>query len=779
MDDTAVGQQTFRGRVEDAAFITGQGRYADDGAREGMGFAAFVRSPHAHARIRALDVSAAAATEGVIAVLTARDMAGIGSATRFGPMQGRGGKPAAAPHRPVLAGERVMHVGDAVAMVIAEDPLAAQDAAERVAVEYEELAAVTDVRAAAAPGAPQLHPDIAGNLALDWPGPVPDDGSNAAEVAHILDSAKHVARITEVHQRLVVAAMEPRGATARYDEAADRYEIRVCSQGAAAIRDQLVGIMNIASEKLRVVTEDVGGGFGMKSGSYPEYVALLVGARRTGRPVHWIAGRSESFASDTQGRDGVTEAELALDERGRFLALRVRHLQNLGAYLSSAGLVVATVNPSRCFPTVYRIPRVEFSSRAVYSNTVPTSAYRGAGRPEANYVMERLIEQAARVTGIDRATLRRRNFVPPSAMPYRSATGTVYDSGEFPRLFEAALALARYKEFPARRRAARKRGRLRGIGLSCFLEHSGGFPTESARLDFSGDTLTVGLNVGNMGQGHATIFPQIVAERLGIPAAQVRHRHGDTDMDLKGFPAVGSRSTMTAGSASVHAVEVMLEKGRRIASRVLEAAESDIAYRNGAFEIVGTDRRMGLFQLAERAAALAAAGEIAESLDTKVSADTPVTFPNGCHVAEVEIDPQTGALEVVAYSAVDDCGTMISPTLAHGQVHGGIAQGLGQALTEHALYEEGSGQLVTGSFMDYAMPRAHHMPLALVTADHPVPAKTNPLGVKGVGEAGTTASLAAIMNAIADAIPGEAGARLQMPATPQKIWQALRAARLG
>ena len=769
----------FKGRVEDAAFITGQGRYADDVAREGMGFVAFVRSPHAHARIVSLDVSAATQVKGVIAVLTARDMAGIGSATRFGPMQGRGGKPVAAPHRPVLAGERVMHVGDAVAMVIAQDPLTAQDAAERIAVDYDELAAVTDLIAAAAPGAPQLHPDIPCNLALDWPGPVPDDGSNAAEVARILDSAKHVVRITELHQRLIVAAMEPRGATARYDKAGDLYEIRVCSQGAGPIRDQLIGIMNIPKEKLRVTTEDVGGGFGMKSGSYPEYAALLAAARLTGRPVHWVAGRSESFVSGTQARDGVTEAELALDERGKFLALRVRHLQNLGAYLSTAGLVVATINPSRCFPTVYRIPRIEFSSRAIYSNTVPTSAYRGAGRPEANYVMERLIEQAARVTGIDRATLRRRNFVPPSAMPYRSATGTVYDSGEFPRLFEEALALARYKEFPARRRAARKRGLLRGIGLSCFLEHSGGFPTESARLDFSGDTLTVGLNVGNMGQGHATIFPQIVAERLGIPAAQVRHRHGDTAMDLKGFPAVGSRSTMTAGSASVHAVEVMLEKGRRIASRVLEAAESDIAYRNGAFEVVGTDRRVGLFQLAERAASLAKAGEIAESLDTKVSTDTPVTFPNGCHVAEVEIDPQTGALEVVAYSAVDDCGNMISPKLAHGQVHGGIAQGLGQALTEHALYEDGSGQLVTGSFMDYAMPRAHHMPAALVTADHPVPAKTNPLGVKGVGEAGTTASLAAIMNAIADAIPGEAGARMQMPATPQKIWQALRAARLS
>jgi carbon-monoxide dehydrogenase large subunit len=768
----------FRGRVEDQAFVTGQGRYADDVARDGLAYAAFVRSPHAHARIVSIDVEAARTAKGVVAVLTEKDMAGIGNVARFAPLQGRDGKSVAASHRPVLAGERVMHVGDPVAMIVADSALAAQDAAELVAVEYEELAAVTDVRIAAAAGAPQLYPDIAGNLALDWPGPVPDDGSNAKEIERIFASAKHVARVTEVQQRLVVAAMEPRGATAHYDAVADLYGIRVCSQGAGPLRDQLIGILNLPKEKLRVTTEDVGGGFGMKSGAYPEYVALLVAARMTGRSVHWVAGRSESFASDNQARDSVTEAELALDERGKFLALRVRHLQNIGAYLTSAGIVLATINYSRCFPVVYRIPRIAFASRSVYTNTVPTGAYRGAGRPEANYVMERLVEEAARIAGIDRATIRKRNFVPPSAMPYRTAVGTVYDSGDFPAIFEEALSLANYKDFAKRRREAKKRGRLRGIGLSCFLEHSGGYPTEGARLDFSGDTLTIGLNVGNTGQGHATIYPQIVADKLGIAAAQVIHRHGDTDMDLKGFPAVASRSTMTAGTATVRAVEAVLEKGRKIAAHVLEAAEGDIAYRNGAFEVVGTDRRITLFRLAERAAEMARAGEIAEGLDTKVAPDTPVAFPNGCHIAEVEIDPETGALAVVAYSAIDDCGNVVNHTLVEGQVHGGLAQGLGQALLEHGIYEDGSGQLVTGSFMDYAMPRAHHMPPALATADHPVPATTNPLGVKGVGEAGTTASIAAIMNAIADAIPGEAGARMQMPATPQKIWEACRAALL-
>jgi len=770
-------EHPFHGRVEDEAFITGAGRYLDDVAREGLTYAAFVRSPHAHARILSVDIEAARKAKGVIAVFTAKDMAGVGNVARFAPLQGRDGKPVAASHRPALAGERVMHVGDPVAMIVADSALAAQDAAELVAVEYEALPAVTDVRSAAASGAPQLYPDIAGNLALDWPGPVPDDGSNAREVERIFASARHVARVTEVQQRLIVAAMEPRGATARYDTADDRYSIRVCSQGAGPLRDQLIGIMNLPKEKLRVTTEDVGGGFGMKSGAYPEYVALLVAARLTGRPVHWVAGRSESFTSDNQARDGVTQAELALDERGKFLALRVRHLQNIGAYVTSAGIVLATINYSRCFPTVYRIPRIEFSARAVYTNTVPTGAYRGAGRPEANYVMERLVEEAARVTGIDRAAIRKRNFVPPSAMPYKTAIGTVYDSGDFPAIFEQALALSHYKEFSKRKREARKRGRLRGIGLSCFLEHSGGYPTEGARLDFSGDTLTIGLNVGNTGQGHATIYPQIVADMLGIPAAQVRHRHGDTDMDLKGFPSVASRSTMTAGTATVRAVETMLEKGKKIAAHVLEAAEGDIGYRAGAFEVVGTDRRITLFRLAEHAATLAKSGEIAESLDTKVAPDTPIAFPNGCHIAEIEIDPDTGALDVVAYSAVDDCGNVINHTLAEGQVHGGLAQGLGQALLEHGIYEGDSGQLVTGSFMDYAMPRAHHMPSALTTADHPVPAKTNPLGVKGVGEAGTTAAIAAIMNAIADAIPGESAARMQMPATAEKIWRACRAAK--
>jgi carbon-monoxide dehydrogenase large subunit len=764
-------------RVEDEPLVCGRGRFADDVEKQGAAHAVFVRSPHAHARILSIDVEAARTAPGVLAVLTSADMekAGVGNVARPVVFKNRDGDSAAISQRDSLARGKVRHVGEAVATVIAETQLQAQDAAELVAVEYEELPAVTDAVGAGKPDAPQLFDGIPGNLAIDWPGMIADDGANTREVERIIASAAHVIRQTLTHQRLVVASMEPRGGTASYDAANDRYALHVCTQGAGPMQETVAAIMNWPKEKLRVTTDDVGGAFGMKSGAYPEYPVLLAAAKAIGRKVHWMSSRSEAFNTDNQARDGVTTGELAMDERGKFLAIRVRHVQNLGAYATTAGITLATVNYARCFPTVYRIPKIDYASRCLYTNTVPTGAYRGAGRPEANYLVERLIDEAARLTGIDRATLRRRNLIPASAMPYRNGLGVVFDSGEFPAVLDKALKLADYDTFKTRRREAKKRGRLRGIGISCFLEHSGGYPTEGALLTFSGDTLTVGLNVGNTGQGHATIYPRIAAERLGIPVAQVRHRQGDTDMALKGFPSVASRSSMTAGSATVRAVEAMIEKGRKIAAHVLEAAEGDIDYRAGAFAVVGTDRRIGLFELAARADELKKTGEIAENLDTRIATDTPLAFPNGCHIAEIEIDPETGRLDVVAYSAVDDCGNVLDHTLVEGQVHGGVAQGLGQALFENAVYDRDSGQLVTGSFMDYAMPRAHDMPPLLRDAVHPVPATTNPLGVKGAGEAGTTSAIAAIMNAIADAIPGKATSEMDMPATPEKIWRACRA----
>jgi aerobic carbon-monoxide dehydrogenase large subunit len=768
-------------RVEDEALITGRGRYIADAPQPGMLYAAFVRSPHAAARITSVDIEAATSSPGVIAVLTAADIekAGIGSISNHPPVPGaKDGRPLAMPYRPTLAGEKVAHVGEPVVAVIAQSELAALDGAELVNVEYDSLPAVTDVRDAVKPDAPQVHKDVPGNIAIDWAGPAADPAASEKAVNDAFAEAAHVARITVVNQRLVVAAMEPRGATAWHDAAANLTTLRTCSQGAGVIRDALANFLKCEKGQIRVLTEDVGGAFGMKTGVYPEYTALIAAARVTGKPVHWMSTRSEAFSTDNQGRDGITDGELALDERGKFLALRVRHLANMGAYMTYAGARLATYNFSRCFPTVYRVPRIDASVRCVFTHSTPTGPYRGAGRPEANYLMERLVEEAARVTGIDRVALRKRNFIPRSAMPFKTDVQTTYDSGEFPAVFEKALTLADYAGFKKRKREAARRGKYRGFGISCFLEHSGGVPTEGALLEFpGGEKLVIALGVQSTGQGHATVYPRLVAEKLGILPSQVIHRHGDSLFEIKGGPAVASRSTITAGTATVRAVETMLAKAKTIAAQVLEAAESDIIYRSGLFEVVGTDRMIPLFTLAERASEMKKRGEIPETLDTKVAVDTPQTFPNGCHIAEIEIDPDTGHAELIAYCAVDDAGNVLDHTLVEGQIHGGLAQGLGQALFERAVYEDGSGQLVTGSFMDYAMPRAHHMPPVLKTEDHAVPATTNPLGVKGVGEAGTTASIAAIMNAIADAIPNGAADHMDMPATVEKIWAACRKAK--
>jgi carbon-monoxide dehydrogenase large subunit len=761
----------FQPRREDEALVTGRGRFADDVALPNQAHAVFVRSPHASARIRAVRVDAAKQAKGVVTVLTGADLeaAGIGNTSLHPPMVGRDGAKLVVPFRPSLAGDRVLHVGQPVAMVVASTLATAQDAAELVEVDYEEMPAIVDARAAMADGAPQLWPEAPRNLALDWPGPIADDGSNAREVERIIGAAVHVARVSVVNQRLVVATMEPRGATASYDAAADRYTLQACSQGAGPLRDMLLPIMKLKPEQLRVITEDVGGAFGMKTPAYPEYPALLVAAKLTGRPVHWMSTRSEAFLTDHQARDTVTEAELALDQKGKFLALRIRHIANMGAFIGSPGAHIQTNNFARCFPGMYAIPRIAIEAQCVFTNTVPTGPYRGAGRPEANYVIERVVEEAARLTGIDGVKLRQRNLIAPKAIPYKTAVGTTYDSGDFAPILAQAIALSDHAGFRARQKEARKRGRLRGLGVSCFLEHSGGIPSESAGLAFVKDrTLELAIGVQSTGQGHATLYPRLAAERLGIAADHVRYRGGDTDLGIKGFPSVASRLTMTAGSAIVKAVDMVIEKGRAAAASLLEAAEADISYRSGTFEVVGTDRRVSLFDVADRAAATG------QQLDSKATVDTPQTFPNGCHIAEVEIDPDTGIVSIVKYTAVDDCGNVLDPTLVEGQLLGGIAQGLGQVLLENAVYDSDSAQFVTGTFMDYGMPRASDMP-PVADANHVVPATTNPLGVKGVGEAGTTGSLAAIMNAIAHAIPDGRGVTLDMPATPEKVWRACRA----
>ena len=759
-------------RAEDDYLLRGKGRFVSDVPLPGQIFACFVRSPHAAADIKSIDTTAAKAAKGVVAVLTGADMLeyGHGNLSQHPPLGGRGGAKLIMPFRPALVDKHVAHIGETVALVVGETFAAAQDGAEAVVVDYEPREAVADLRAAVAPGAPQVHAEAPGNLAVDWAGFAPDPDANAKEVERIFASAKYVAKVSLVHNRLNVASMEPRGATASYDAASESFLLRVCSQGARAMRDSMAQIMKVGNDKFRVTTEEVGGAFGLKTGPYPEYIAILVAAKKIGRPVYWMSGRSEAFLSDNHARDAYSDVELALDEKGKFLALRIRHLGSMGAYIGAVGANIQTINMMRCLPGMYDIKHIDAQTECVFTNTVVTAPYRGAGRPEASYCLERVVDEAARVTGIDPVKLRRRNLISRKAMPYKTAVGTTYDSGDFAAVVDQGLALADYEGFKARKREAKKRGLLRGLGVCFVLEHSGGAPIEGLMVNFpGGNSLDLVLNVQSTGQGHATIFPRLVAERLGIEFGQIKHHHGDSNHEVAGYASVGSRSAMTVGHSMVKTIEAILAKGKKVAASVLEAGESDIEYKNGAFNVVGTDRRISLFDAAAKAGEMKKKGEIPESLDTKLQTETPLTFPNGCHVAEVEIDPQTGKLSIASYSAVDDCGNVLDHMIVEGQTHGAVTMGLGQAIMENTVYDSG-GQLITGSFMDYAMPRAHDMP-SFKEGFHPVPATTNPLGVKGAGEAGTTAAIAAVMNAIADAIPG-AGAKIDMPATPEKLWRA-------
>jgi carbon-monoxide dehydrogenase large subunit len=763
-----VAGQRDAGRVEDARLLTGAGRFADDVAPRDALFGVFLRSPHAHAHILSVDVSAAAAQPGVAAILTAAELRTFGASnvSRPPPARGRGGAALAVPMRPVLAEERVLHVGQPLALVVADSLAGARDAAEAIAVTYEPLPAITDARAALAPGAPQLWPEAPGNLALDWPGPQPDaEGSNAAETAAIIASAAHVVRITLGHQRIAPATLEPRGASA-WPDGSGGFVLQACSQGAGMLRDGVAAIAGLLPERLRVLSGDVGGAFGMKTPPYPEYVALLAAAARTGRPVRWMATRTEAFESDNQARDSWSDAELALDSEGRFLALRVRSVVNLGAFVSTNGAHIATNNFARCLGGMYRIPRIDVGVRLAFTTTLPTGPYRGAGRPEANMLTERLVEAAARQIGHDAVALRRRNMVRSDELPYRSAVGAVFDSGDFPAVLDAALRAADMDGFGARRSAASARGRLRGLGVSCFLEHSGALPFETAelRIDPAARHCELRIAVHGSGQGHETVFARLAAERLGVPALSVTVRQGDSAFALRGMAAVGSRSTATVGAAVLRTVDAVLARAADVAATLLQTQPNELRFADGAFA-APSGARVAFFDVAAEAARLGT------PLDGRETAEVPETFPNGCHIAEVEIDPETGAVAVARYVAVDDAGVLLDHALADGQVMGGAMQGIGQALMERVAYDAENGQILTGGFMDYALPRAEDAPDFLCEALC-VPARTNPLGAKGVGEAGTTAALAAVVTAIEDALPP--GARIAMPATPEHVWRALR-----
>ncbi|MDW8398245.1 MAG: xanthine dehydrogenase family protein molybdopterin-binding subunit [Acetobacteraceae bacterium] len=761
-------------RIEDPRLLTGRGRYTDDVPAPAGALRGYVlRSPHAHAAIRGIETAAARAMPGVHAVFTAADLAaeGLGELPCTIPLANRDGTPRAETPRFALASDLVRHVGDPVAFVVAETLQAAKDAAEAIAVDYEVRESATDLATATEPGRPQVWHTAPNNIAFDW------EAGDKARTDALFTQAAHVSRLSVINNRIVVASMEGRACLAEWDGA--RFTLHAGTQGSWLIRRLLAeSVFKLPQEAFRVITPDVGGGFGMKLYLYPEYVLCAFAARRLGRPVRWAAERTEAFLSDTHGRDNISHAELALDKDGRFLALRVRTLANMGAYLSTFAPYIPTGAAAKVLASVYGFEAVHAHVLGVLTHTVPVDAYRGAGRPEMNYLLERLIDTAARETGRDRIELRRRNMVRPEQMPFTSAAGQRYDSGDFARVLDEALARADWAGFPARRAEAKRRGRLRGIGLAYYLEATGGSPTERAEVRFAEDgCVEVVVGTQSTGQGHETAYAMITAKELGVPMERIRIVQGDSDAAPFGGGTGGARSLYSEGTALLATTATVIERGRQAASEALEAAAADIEFASGRFTIAGTDRSIGILELAARQREKRARGEEAITLDAAEVAQIPAhTFPNGCHIAEVEVDPETGAIAIPRYLVVDDVGHAINPLIVRGQVHGGVVQGLGQALLERTAFDPASGQLLTASFMDYALPRAEDVPAIEVDLIE-VPCETNPLGVKGAGEAGAVGSPPALINALLDAL-AEAGVRhLDMPATPEAVWRALSAAK--
>ncbi len=762
-------------RHEDLRLITGRGRYTDDIALPGMAHAFVLRSPVAHGCIARLDIEAARRMPGVLLVLTGDDVRadGLGDIPCTTPLVCRDGKPRHDTPRPVLAQGKVRHVGQPVALVVAESLALARDAAEAIEIEYETLPAVTDARSAIAPGAPQLFEHIPSNVVFDWDNDACDTAATAAAFA----KATRVVTLDLVNNRVVANSMEPRNAIAEYDPASGRATLYTATQGPHFVRDPLAEIvLKIPKDKLRLVTPNVGGGFGMKAFVYPEQALVVWASRRLSRPVKWQEDRSEGFVSDNQGRDHTTRAELALDANGRFLGLRVAILANIGAYLSPFGSFVPT-RSTDLVSGLYAIGAIHVNVKGVCTNTVPVCAYRGAGRPEAAYLLERVVDAAARELGMTPDAIRRINFVPPSAMPYTSATKLMLDSGEFEKVMDLCMAAAEWRSFPKRRRQSERNGKLRGIGMATYTERCGGGFPETASIEFKDDRVELVMGNQEYGTGLVTSYKQLVSDQLGIDPDRIDVVMGDTDRTPSGLTG-GSRALAVAGTALYEAGRAIVAKATRIAAHVLEVSTDDVTFADGIFSVPGTDLRLDIFAVAQAARDPAKLPPGVEpGLDTTHQRVPPAqTYPNGCHVVEVEIDPKTGAVAIERYTVVDDFGRTINPLLLEGQVHGGIVQGIGQALLEHAVYDGDSGQLLAGSFMDYAMPRAGDLP-AFAFATHNVPTPANPLGVKGAGEAGAVGAPPAVINAIVDALHHRAGVRhIDMPATPQRIWNALHQA---
>jgi len=764
MGKFGIGQAVER--VEDARLLTGRGRYTDDIALDNQAYAVVLRSPHAHAEIRGIDTAAAKAAPGVLGVYTAADIetAGLGTLPCMTDMTQDGRKKMVAPPRPVLASGRVRHVGEQVAFVVAETLAGAHAAAALIEIDYAPLPSVTDTGGATDPSAAQIWPDAERNTCFVWA------AGDAAATDAAMAKADRVVTLALVNNRIIANPLEGRAAIGDWD--GKRFTLYTPSQGPHFIRSILArNIFKMSSRDFRIVTPDVGGGFGMKIFFYPEHALALFAARELGRPVKWVAERaSDGFLSDTQGRDHMTRMELALDRDSRFLGLRVRTTANLGAYLSNYAPFVAAEGGAMMLAGVYTTPAVHLEVTGVFTNTVPIDAYRGAGRPEAIYAVERTVDFAAREIGMDPAELRRRNFIPPEAMPFKTAMNAVYDSGRFARHLGEALALADQDGFAARKAASAKAGKLRGFGYAYYIEACGYGVGDAAtvRIDRDGGATVLVGNQSN-GQGHETAYAQIVADRLEIDIGLIRVVQGDTDVIARGSGTGGSRALAEGGVATLRATESVIEKGKEIAADKLEVAVADIEITGGAFRVVGTDRMLTLAETVE------AAGADGLSADDRFMGDVP-TFPNGCHVCEVEIDRETGVPAIVAYNVVDDFGTVVNPNLLRGQVHGGIGQGVGQAMTEKCVYDRESGQLVSGSLMDYCLPRADDLPGLAIALRDDVPCATNPLGIKGAGEAGAIGAPPAVINAIVDAL-SEFGVRhIDMPATPEAIWRAIRGA---
>jgi carbon-monoxide dehydrogenase large subunit len=764
-----VGQSVPR--QEDPILLRGRGRYTDDLALPGQLRCVMVRSPHAHGVIRGVDTQAARAMPGVVGVFTGADMAGYGGLKAGFLFNNRDGTPLNNVARPILAQDKVRFAGDPLAFVVAETLAQAKDAAEMVELDIEALEAVIEPAAALAEGAPQLYESVPGNIVLDF------HFGDAGRVAAAFDAAAHSVRLDIRNSRIVVCPMEPRSAIGEHDAATGLYTLHAQTQGVFGVRNQIAEILKVPREQLRVLTGNVGGSFGMKYGPFPEYLCVLHAARLLGRPVKWTDDRSGAFLSDPHGRDNDVNAELALDAAGRFLAVRLTALSNMGAYLTTAAPAMSTGNFTRNLQSNYATPLIEVSTRCVLTNVTPIGAYRGAGRPEGNYFMERLVEAAAIETGIPAVELRRRNHIRPDQLPCATASGSTYDSGEFSAVLAQAMAEADWGGFAARQAESARRGLLRGRGLGNFLECTGAPMKEMGGIRFEADgTVTIITGTLDFGQGHWTAFAQILHRELGVPFADIRLLQGDSDQLIAGSGTGGSKSLMASGAAIVEASALVVEKGRAAAAHLLEAAAADIGFAQGRFCIAGTDRGIGIMALA---AALRSADplpdDVPHSLDVShVFDQAPMAYPNGCHVCEVEIDPETGEVRVVRYHAVNDFGVLVNPMLVAGQAHGGIAQGIGQAILEHVVHTP-DGQLLTGSFVDYALPHASDLPF-FGLGDHPVPATTNPLGAKGCGEAGCAGSLPAVMNAIVDALSAYGITHIDMPARPETVWAAIQAA---